>query len=241
MVGSDSGANGCPENSALIRQVKQYMRDWFLDKVIRVADPRVLLGEQPPVPAQGARGYIIGEKPRSGSPHVKGGAVAAGPLPAGCREPAGQGSPNRWRRRPIRDLLPPPAAVRDAAVREDLIAKPDETIAGSGKLSATKGAELRGKISMLPGLNRFLRVIPGRAAPSGQDQSQDQGRDSGASALVRLRGSFVIMRGQGAAGRLWPWLSTGRNSSVSWRRSTPRSPACSPWSLTACPGQPMPC
>ena len=34
-------------------------------------------------------------------------------------------------------------------------------IAGSGKLSATKRAELRGKISMLPCLNRFLRVIPG--------------------------------------------------------------------------------
>jgi len=45
---------------ALIRQVRQYMRDWFLGKVIGVADPRVLLGEQPPVPARGARGYIIG-------------------------------------------------------------------------------------------------------------------------------------------------------------------------------------
>jgi hypothetical protein len=55
----------------------------------------------------------------------------------------------------------PDAAVRDAAVREDLIAKPDETISGSDELSATKRAELRGKISMLPGLNRFLRVIPG--------------------------------------------------------------------------------
>ena len=54
----------------------------------------------------------------------------------------------------------PDAALRDAAVREDLIAKPDETIAGSDKQSATKRAELRGKISMLPGLNQFLRVIP---------------------------------------------------------------------------------
>jgi len=46
-------------------------------------------------------------------------------------------------------------------VREDLVAKPDETIARSDKLSAAKGAELRGRISMLPGPNRFLRVIPG--------------------------------------------------------------------------------
>ena len=55
----------------------------------------------------------------------------------------------------------PGAAVRDAAVRAELIRKLEETIAGSGKLTATKRAELRGKISTMPGLNRFLRVTPG--------------------------------------------------------------------------------
>jgi hypothetical protein len=35
------------------------------------------------------------------------------------------------------------------------------TAAGSDKLSVTKRAELRGKISTMPGLNRFLRVTPG--------------------------------------------------------------------------------
>jgi hypothetical protein len=76
----------------------------------------------------------------------------------------------------------PDAVVHDAAVRKDLIAKPDETIAGSGKLSATKGAELRGKISMLPGLNRFLRVIPG--ALFGVDETKAR-----AEALGRLHWS----------------------------------------------------
>ena len=37
----------------------------------------------------------------------------------------------------------------------------EETIAGSDKLTVVKRAELRGKISMMPGLNRFLRVTPG--------------------------------------------------------------------------------
>ena len=161
MVGSDSGANGCPADSALIRQVKQYMRDWFLGKVIGVADPRVLLGEQPPVPAQGARGYIIGEKRRSGSPHVK----AALSRQGRYQQAAGNLQVKEVRIAGAADRFViccnPDAAVRDAAVREDLIAKPGETIAGSGKLSATKRAELRGKISMLPGLNRVLRVIPG--------------------------------------------------------------------------------
>ena len=37
----------------------------------------------------------------------------------------------------------------------------EETIAGSDELTVTKRAELRGKISMMPGLNRYLRVTPG--------------------------------------------------------------------------------
>ena len=144
MVGSDSGANGCPANSALIRQVKQYMRDWFLGKVIRDADPRVLLGEQPPVPAQGARGYIIGGEPALGIPHVK----AALSRQGRCQQAAGNlqvkevriaGAAGRF------VICYHPAAVHDAAVREDLIAKPDETIAGSGKQSATKRTSCAGR------------------------------------------------------------------------------------------------
>ena len=55
----------------------------------------------------------------------------------------------------------PDAAERDAAIRADLVAKLEEMIAGTDKLTATKRAELRGKISTMPGLNRFLRVTPG--------------------------------------------------------------------------------
>ena len=134
-----------PADSALIRQVKQYMRDWFLGKVIRVADPRVLLGEQPPVPAQGARGYIIGEKLRSGSPHVK----AALSRQGRYQQAAGNLQVKEVRIAGAADRFVicynPDAAVRDATVREDLIAKPDETIAGSGKLSATNGLSCAGR------------------------------------------------------------------------------------------------
>jgi hypothetical protein len=42
----------------------------------------------------------------------------------------------------------------------------EEMIAGSDKLTVLKRAELRGKISAMPGLNRFLRVTdPARHAP----------------------------------------------------------------------------
>jgi transposase len=55
----------------------------------------------------------------------------------------------------------PEAARRDAEVRERLVAKLSELIDGSDKLAPLKRAELRGKISTMPGLNRFLRVTPG--------------------------------------------------------------------------------
>jgi hypothetical protein len=57
--------------------------------------------------------------------------------------------------------LNPEAAVRDARIRGELISKLEELIAGSDSLSKDKRAELRGKISMMPGPNRFLRVTPG--------------------------------------------------------------------------------
>jgi hypothetical protein len=55
----------------------------------------------------------------------------------------------------------PEAAERDAKVRERMPAHLDELIKDSGKLSATQRAELRGVISVKPGLNRYLRVTPG--------------------------------------------------------------------------------
>jgi hypothetical protein len=42
-----------------------------------------------------------------------------------------------------------------------MISQLEELIAGSDQLSVTKRAELRGKISTMPGPNRFLRVTPG--------------------------------------------------------------------------------
>jgi IS4 transposase len=55
----------------------------------------------------------------------------------------------------------PEAAERDAKVRERMLAQLGEMIDGSGKLTATKRAELRGVITAKPGLNRYLRVTPG--------------------------------------------------------------------------------
>jgi hypothetical protein len=151
-------------DSVRIRQVKQDMqdmRDWSLGKIIWVADGGLSSAGNRRFRLQGADGYIVGEKLRAGSPHVK----AALSRPGRYRQAAGnlQVKEVRIANAAGRFVIcyNPEAAVRDAATRGDLIAKLEEAIAGSDELSAIQRAELRGKISMVPGLNRFLRVTPG--------------------------------------------------------------------------------
>ncbi|MFJ2030147.1 hypothetical protein [Streptosporangium sp. NPDC087985] len=55
----------------------------------------------------------------------------------------------------------PEAATRDAAIRADLITRLEEMIDGSDTLTGEERGVLRGKISVKPGLNRFLRITPG--------------------------------------------------------------------------------
>ncbi len=54
----------------------------------------------------------------------------------------------------------PAAADRDAATRDRLVARLEAMISDSDRLSPTKRAELRGVISIKPGLARFLRTTP---------------------------------------------------------------------------------
>jgi hypothetical protein len=152
---------GNTSDSALIRQVKADMRDWSLGKIIWVADRGFSSAKNRRFLQQGAGGYIIGEKLRSESPHVK----AALSRQGRYQQAAGNLQVKEVRIADAADRFVicynPEASVRDAATRADLLAKLGETIAGSDRLTATKRAELRGKISTMPGLNRFLRVTPG--------------------------------------------------------------------------------
>jgi hypothetical protein len=152
---------GNTSDSALIRQVKTDMRDWVLGKIIWVADRGFSSAENRRFLQQGAGGYIIGEKLRSESPHVK----AALSRQGRYQTVAGNLQVKEVRLADATDRFVicynPDAAVRDAATRADLISKLEELIAGTDVLSATKRAELRGRISTMPGLNRFLRATPG--------------------------------------------------------------------------------
>ena len=151
---------GDTAGSALIRQVKDDMRDWCLSKVIWVADRGFTSAENRRYLRKGGGSYIIGEKLRSGS------ADAAAALSRQGRYKDVAGNLKVKEVRIAEDerfviCFNPEAAGRDAAVRARMIAQLEEVIRDSDQLSAAKRSELRGVISTKPGLNRYLRVTPG--------------------------------------------------------------------------------
>jgi hypothetical protein len=151
---------GDTADSALIRQVKDDMRDWCLSKVIWVADRGFTSAENRRYLRKGGGSYIIGEKLRSGSAD----AAAALSRQGRYKDVAGNLKVKEVR---ISDeerfviCFNPEAAERDAAVRAKMMARLEETIRDSDQLSRDKRAELRGVISTKPGMNRYLRVTPG--------------------------------------------------------------------------------
>jgi transposase len=151
---------GNTADSALIRQVKDDMRDWTLAKIVWVADRGFTSRANRRYLRRGDHHYIIGEKLRSGS------AEAAAALSRQGRYQEVTGN-LRVKEVKIADderfviCHNPDGAERDAATRARLLAQLKEKIDGADKLTATKRAELRGVISTKPGLNRYLRVTPG--------------------------------------------------------------------------------
>ena len=151
---------GNTTDSALIRQAREDMRDWTLARVMWVADRGFSSAANRRELRRGGGHYIIGEKLRSGS------AEATAALS------------RQGRYQHVRDNLQvkevriaederfvicynPEQAERDAALREIMVGKLTTLIADTDRLTPTKRAELRGRISTMPGLNRFLRTTPG--------------------------------------------------------------------------------
>ena len=147
-------------DSALIRQVRDDLRDWKLSRVIWVGDRGFSSAENRRYLQRGGGHYILGEKLRSGS------AEAAAAL---ARQGRYQHVAENLRVKQVRlgdaDRFVvchnPDQALRDAQIRDLMLAHLRTAIAGSDTLTPTKRAELRGQISTKPGLNRYLRVTPG--------------------------------------------------------------------------------
>src|SRR5215472_13084586 len=147
-------------DSALIRQVKDEMRDWTLARIVWVADRGFTSKDNRRYLRAGDHHYIIGEKLRSGSAE----ATAALSRQGRYQEIAANLRVKEVRISDHERFVichNPDGAERDAAVRARLLARLEETIRDTDKLTATRRAELRGVISTKPGLNRYLRTTPG--------------------------------------------------------------------------------
>jgi hypothetical protein len=151
---------GNTSDSALIRQVKDEVRDWSLSRVVWVADRGFSSAENRRYLRRGGNHYIIGERLRSGSAE----AGAALSRQGRYQEVAGNLRVKEVRIAEDERFVichNPEGAERDAAIRARLIAQLRELIDGADALGKDKRAELRGVISTKPGLNRYLRVTPG--------------------------------------------------------------------------------
>ncbi len=151
---------GNTADSALIRQVKDDMRDWNLARVVWVADRGFTSEQNRRYLQRAGGGYILGEKLRSGTAEATAALGRAGRY----QDVAGNLRVKEVRISEHERFVichNPDAADRDATVRTQLLARLEEMIAGSDQLTKTKRAELRGVISTKPGLHRFLRVTPG--------------------------------------------------------------------------------
>jgi Transposase DDE domain len=147
-------------DQALIRQVKDDLRDWTLARILWVADRGFASAENRRYLRKGDHHYVVGEKLRSGSAE----ATAALSRQGRYAEVAGNLRVKEVRISDAERFVichNPEQADRDAAIRARLLAQLEELIAGTDKLSATKRAGLRGVISTKPGLHRYLRVTPG--------------------------------------------------------------------------------
>ncbi|MBB1036372.1 IS1634 family transposase [Dietzia sp. CQ4] len=152
---------GNTSDSALIRQVRTELRDWSLSRVIYAADRGFTSQANRRELMRGGDGYILGEKLRSNSPEAR----AALSRPGKYRQvrenlhvkevniAAVTGASDRFV-----VCFNPEQAQRDAHTRTEMLAKLTALINGTDTQSSTKRAELKGRISTMPGLNRYLRT-----------------------------------------------------------------------------------
>jgi Transposase DDE domain len=150
---------GNTADSALIRQAKADLRAWNLGRVVWVGDRGFTSAANRADLRRGGHAYILGEKLRSGSAE----ATAALARPGRYATVAGNLQVKEVKIADDERFIVcsnPEAATRDAALREVMIGKLEALIAGSDALSATKRAELTGRISASPGPYRYLRHTP---------------------------------------------------------------------------------
>lgn len=154
---------GNTSDQVLIRTVKDDLSDWQLNRVIWALDRGFTSAANRRYLQRGGGHYIVGEKLRGDSAEA---AVAL------SRQGRYRTVADNLRVKEVRvddgagrDRFVichnPDAATRDAAVRDQIVARLTERIDGSDVLSARKRAELAGRLKTKAAFARFLRTTPG--------------------------------------------------------------------------------
>ncbi len=153
---------GNTSDQVLIRTVKDDMSAWNLNRVIWALDRGFTSAANRRYLQRGGGHYIVGEKLRGDSKE----AAAALSRQGRYRTVAGNLRVKEVRLDDgtARDRFVichnPDAALRDATVRDQIITRLQEAIAGSDTLSLGKRAELAGRLKTKPAYARFLRTTP---------------------------------------------------------------------------------
>ncbi len=154
---------GNTADTSVLGQVRADLRDWKLTRVVWVTDRGFASAENRRLLQRGGSHYIQAEKLRG-----VGEAEVALARPGRYRTVAGNLRIKEVKPRHDQGVMTdrfivchnPEQAERDATVRDQMLTLLTEKIDRSDGLSKTKRAELRGKISTMAGLNRYLRVTP---------------------------------------------------------------------------------
>lgn len=151
---------GNTTDTDLIRQVRADIREWTLSRVIWVADRGFTSQKNRRALMRGGGGYIIGEKLRSGSAEVKAALSRQGryaTVKDNMRvKEVSIGADDRFVL-----CYNPAQAERDTIIRGQLVARLEEVITDTDKLTAAERGRIEGTLSGKPGLKRFLRTTPG--------------------------------------------------------------------------------
>jgi hypothetical protein len=152
---------GNTADTSVMAQVRADLRDWKLSRVVWVTDRGFASAANRRLLQRGGSHYIQAEK-------LRGSAASPSALARAGRYRTVAGNLR------IKEVKPrheqgvmadrfivchnPEQADRDAVVRQRMVELLTAKIEGSDALSKTKRAELRGKLSTMAGLNRYLRV-----------------------------------------------------------------------------------
>lgn len=153
---------GNASDQVLIRQVKDDLRDWGLNRVIWVLDRGFTSKENRRYLQRAGGHYIMGEKLRGDSAEAAAAMSRQGRyrLVAGNLRVKEVHVDDGTARDRFVICHNPEQAVRDAEVRARIVARLEDKIARSDKLPPMKRAELAGALRTKPSFARFLRTTP---------------------------------------------------------------------------------